>query len=308
MLRGCSLGLALLLTAAPGIADAAATEHRYEYRMRGEIRFLFFWLGRDAVGGGHIVIRNQGDIGGNRLWEEVEVLFGSNPERVPGKVSRWGYAVERAYYTGGGNGQPVRSEFTGFMRYSPEQSAKEAYSLREGDPSRRFHANSTVVAPERADSEIRFFEEPAGFSYLQADGLISKYFRELQHRPPDVQRAITNVPERYESSQGMLTALLGLTRQILRSERQDGLKLSHTLPRVHYVFNARVYALSVLGVEREGDTIDAEFETHNLEKGTRQKFRLRVPTVGAQAGVPSQILMQPRWWLRLRLDLIGEKP
>jgi len=37
----------------------------YEYKLRGEIRFLILWLGRNNVGGGHISFRRNPGVSAN---------------------------------------------------------------------------------------------------------------------------------------------------------------------------------------------------------------------------------------------------
>jgi len=76
---------------------------------------LLLWLGKDSVGGGHIRVARTAKL------EEIEVLFGSDPTRVPGGINRWGYGRESAEIGSG----ITRTSFVGFMRYSPEQSMEQ---------------------------------------------------------------------------------------------------------------------------------------------------------------------------------------
>ena len=66
------------------------------YKLRGEIRLLLPWIGRDDVGGGRITLTHSGTPSGNRWSEQIEVLFGSEPDRIPKRINRWGYARETA--------------------------------------------------------------------------------------------------------------------------------------------------------------------------------------------------------------------
>ena len=66
--------------------------------MKGSVRFLFFWIGKDNVGGGTLsCISNQYGPSGERI-DGFEVLFGSDPNVVPGRHNRWGYARELAFW------------------------------------------------------------------------------------------------------------------------------------------------------------------------------------------------------------------
>src|SRR5262245_5246129 len=101
------LGIQVMLTAAlaaskagevpPQQPPAGTTQKEtFYYRMKGSVRILLFWLGRDDVGGGHIAFFEMPASDGTTTVETTEVVFGSNPQRVPGKINRWGYGVEMA--------------------------------------------------------------------------------------------------------------------------------------------------------------------------------------------------------------------
>jgi hypothetical protein len=51
-----------------------------------------------------------------------------------------------------------------------------------------------------------------------------------------------------------------------------------------------------------GGAATAAFVATNLEKGTRTAFTLTYERSGLRAGLPLRIELQPRWWLRLRLE------
>jgi len=111
--------LAVLAVAAAGPALRAGNprETTAVYRLRGEVRPFLFWIGRGDVGGGHITVRRTDSLPG-RWSQEIEVLFGSDPARVPQHINRWGYGRESANWTqgtGAGSGAP-RLLATDFQR------------------------------------------------------------------------------------------------------------------------------------------------------------------------------------------------
>src|SRR6516225_346142 len=79
----------------PEQCGSEAVEARtYEYIMRGRVRLLFFWVGKDRVGGGHIALLKPVVARRSCPCEGVEIMFGSDPSRVPGQINRWGYGNE----------------------------------------------------------------------------------------------------------------------------------------------------------------------------------------------------------------------
>jgi hypothetical protein len=121
--------IALLILAATCPAHCAGTpsEKLLVYRLRGEVRPFFFWLGRDDVGGGRVTIRRT--YSSPARWrEEVEVLFGSEPKRIPGRINRWGQGRESADWiwdTAAARPRLLGTEFEGVMRHSTESSIDE---------------------------------------------------------------------------------------------------------------------------------------------------------------------------------------
>lgn len=65
----------------------AAPLHDYRYRIAGKVRMLFFWSGRDDVGGARLTWR-----GGEHTT--AALLAGSHPERAPKRLNQWIYLRE----------------------------------------------------------------------------------------------------------------------------------------------------------------------------------------------------------------------
>lgn len=57
---------------------------QHRYRMAAKIRPLLFWIGRDNVGEAQVVWHAGGSARG------VELLIGSDPDRAPRRINRWG--------------------------------------------------------------------------------------------------------------------------------------------------------------------------------------------------------------------------
>jgi len=287
---------------------------QYSYRLRGEVRLLLLWFGRNNVGGGHIGFsRNQGS--SESTWnEEIEVFFGSDPERIPNRINRWGYGRETSQWIQEArNPVPrlVESEFQGIMRHSTESSLDEALDeTRQANDSGRFLYDSILsrVMPASSSSEIRLLVQNEDFSYRHPERLLGNYREALLKTPPKKSRRLVNAPGIYGAPYGLLTGILRLIHQICETG-------SH--PSLPYVYNSNLYTLNVLGTEpvKESRLRDdwksrgaqqvshIRFRSWNVEKKKRTDFELWVPRSGLLQGVPLRILYQPRWWLRLQLDL-----
>src|SRR5215475_7724256 len=103
MTLGVSVGIAAEAQAPPDIDQTAIQEaanwigHKnqveteYRYVMTCRVRFVFFWGGKDDVGGGYVRI---GKAEGDARQEMVQILFGSDPTKAPLSINRWGAGTE----------------------------------------------------------------------------------------------------------------------------------------------------------------------------------------------------------------------
>ena len=110
-----SLACALLLAgtcfanpSAPDATDGAAINEavswiratpriraEYDYIMTCRLRLLFFWVGRDDLGGGYIKAGQAVDDPSLRM---IQLLFGSDPAKAPRAINRWGAGTEVVRY------------------------------------------------------------------------------------------------------------------------------------------------------------------------------------------------------------------
>jgi hypothetical protein len=84
-----------------------------------------------------------------------------------------------------------------------------------------------------------------------------------------------------------------------------------------YVYSSKLFSLSLrktklhktlklsTGEEFE-KVVELQMETKHLESGKKHRFILYLATYGDLIGVPVRIEDQPRWWLKVRLDLETE--
>lgn len=304
--------------------DAAALspdQSVYHYRMKGKVRLLFFWVGKDDVGGGYIALTRTPNSGGGHR-EEIEVLFGSNPERVPGGVNRWGYGKETGYWESPAPTRPVTltsSVFEGFIKHSKEESLDE---VRANEAARQgnvfwYDGIRSRVLGSRAVSEIRTFPAQGDFDYRDASPVHCSYQERLaQGGPPDKYKQLGN-DKHYQRPYGFLTGVKHLIQRVLQQSAQRD-RWRGFRPWIPYVYNARLYRLRVDKVNVDSKfqlpLADGSKETfHNVAKiqftlrkeatGEDHEFNLWVPLEGRYRGIPIRIVDKPRWWLRVELNL-----
>ena len=298
----------------------------YPYRMKGKVRLIFFWVGKDRVGGGHITTVRQPRSDQGRWAEGVEVLFGSNPERVPGRINRWGYGREWAVWQADGvigRTTMLRSIFEGFMRKSDEDSISEvqhkAQAAQEGQLF-VYQGIRSLVEPQKSASQVWLFTGSEDFDYRQPGALNCEFRRQMQAREPDRRRTLKNGPSIYADPVGFLTSI----RQVIDSVVGSGGSLkARQIPSRNYVYNARLYTLSVnkvkkhrkfglplvnsegkgTGKRRYADVAEVRFRVKRHDTGGGHSFGLWFPLRGELKGIPLRIVDQPRWWLKIELNL-----
>ncbi len=315
--------------AKPGAFPPKWAARTLVYTMRGEVRLLLFWIGRDEVGGGWVSSRcgMNGDTG--ESWRETEVLFGSNPERVPGGINRWGYGREKALWSreSGKTGASLLStHFSGVMRHSKEESISQTLENERNQKSEErylFDAIQSTVLPASAHSQIHIFAHSEEFDYRCPDEIIAKLQDIFSFSPPHEVQELKNESNLYVSPYGFLTGLTSLIEQIANSASPRSEDWKSEKPSLIYVYDSKPYRLEVLKIRKPetyylssnlvaqgfpkqvSRTSEIQFRIENLTENQRHDFTLWVPLEGSLRKTPLRIMYQPRWWLRVKLDLIS---
>jgi hypothetical protein len=147
--------------------------------------------------------------------------------------------------------------------------------------------------------------------------LLSHYQARLARTPADEKEYLLNRPPVYDLPYGFLTALNELIRKAVETHEKQPDAWVARKPSLTFVYNAKPYRLEVLRIKEEGEfrlpvkpatmrmprVARVQFRSLNTVKGTRTDFDLWLPMSGELKGIPLRIQLQPRWWLRLRLDL-----
>src|SRR3974390_435353 len=100
---------------------------QYDYVMTARVHLIFFWAGKDDVGGGYI---RRAVSTADPREEFFQVLFGSDPDKAPRGINRWGAGTEIAWHTNPVSSASVADDITssaffGFMKSSRGKSAGE---------------------------------------------------------------------------------------------------------------------------------------------------------------------------------------
>ena len=274
----------------PGVQVPILQEHHYT--MSGRVRpLLAFWIGRDDVGSGWIRWKRSDHT------TAYELMIGSDPDRAPGRLNRWGYLVEEL--------RDRESLVLGLMSRSDERSLSDAEAgLTNAGQARPFETMRGHVAERSAYALVAPVRPSRDLTYRDAETAIDL----LLAAPPD--REIREITRPVGARAGFLTSVAELVHATTGAHRA-GARTSP--PVLSYVYGYRVYELRIREVvvlprfEAGGRAYDnvllGRFEARR--EGSRQtsRFELVYPTSGPLAEVPIRISYRPKWWLEVELHL-----
>jgi hypothetical protein len=310
----------------PDASSGTAWRDIYRYQMKGLVRVLFFWLGRDDVGGGHVSYVATSPAADGSFLEGTEVLFGSRPDRVPGRINRWGYGQELTYWTlQSDDTNPCAQEsiFEGFMRHSGEESLSDVQAADRNEKAESlfwYDGIRSQVTSEEAGTEIVYFSHEKDFDYNEFQPVIDAYHSRRAVGPPDKTGALERVGG---APIGFLSAVRTIMRAVSdRYHAEDPEWQEHSYA-LAYAYNAKAYRLQVdrlrlhrtlpgnfedtppdgLGASALENVIEGSFRITATASGNTRKFSVWFPSERAYREVPLRIVDQPRWWLRVELNL-----
>ncbi len=292
----------------------------FHYRMRGSIKLLVVWIGKDDVGGGTISrIKGQDSTPGERT-DGYSVLFGSDPGAVPGNHNRWGYARELAWWNReNGSEQLSKTVFEGFMSKSSEESMAELDRDAPEDEAglTLFEGSIGEVTPSRASMNLWRFYASNQATYKHPEAISAGYLEAAGLQAPDIERFLVNKPPQFDQPAGFFTAIRLLLDPIL-DEIDSGSTISHFRnTRQRYVNSAHLYTLKITKVKVHKkyevnnrsfkDILQLDFQTLRHDLNRKHDFSLWIPTNGDYRGIPIKIADKPRWWLKVELEMDFER-
>jgi len=293
---------------------------QYNYEMTARVRLLFFWAGKDDVGGGYI---RRGVSSEDSRKELIQVLFGSDPAKAPRAINRWGAGTEISWHAqpmnlGSAREDVTSSAFFGFMKSSQGKSAAEMQQELKREQEQGQHAFKGIlsrVEPSWAISLVTNLQSDTDYNlhdYDRAEPVMLDHLsdstqpvRSLQDtaRCPRAEEFLATVAELMDLSLNGQKA--PLSRCYVYDAQEDTLTLEQVTPvdflpvQLHGPNNKVLLDTSYRNLQQ------LDFvSTHKLT-GKKVFFSLMVGTQGDLRGVPVQIRYQPNWWFQVVLNLLS---
>jgi hypothetical protein len=277
-------------------APAPGTTERHHYMMSARVRpLLLFWIGRSDVGDA-IVTRAAAP-----HETRYSLLIGSDPDRAPRRINRWGYIEE----TIRGDAAAV----VGLMTESDEESVEEAETnlRREGSGLHTFKVIHAAIDVEQSRSVVTEVGAPADYSFRQVRAVLA-----LAGDGGTAGRSrVVRLPR--GTRPGFLSALAEIIHAQAEGARAGTL---HAGTPLTYVYHGKLYELRGASVQftptpevdtsRHARVVSAQFAMKSLADGEETRFALSYAIDGRLAEVPLTISYQPRWWMQVNLALADD--
>jgi hypothetical protein len=273
----------------PGTSAPPPILKEVRYRMSAAIRPLLFWIGDGDVGGARIVWRRGPD---GRVG--YEFLLGSDPNRAPRRINRWGWILD----------EKDRTEATqiGLMRKTEAKSVDEARAEAGVEGDYVFKMIRTRVRDGEARSENTVWLLGKDYTYYDLSQLL-RVVSSSPQAPPKVHEV--ELPTGTEP--GFLFAVADLVNRVVAAATATPRVLLED-DSVPFAFNGMLYDLRLrkttweesqeYGDHRYENLVRIELESHNRKLDTTEKFTLACGTEGRWKGVPVYVKYQPRWWFK----------
>jgi hypothetical protein len=291
----------------------------FDYVMTARLRLLFFWAGKDDVGGGYV---RRGVSKDDPRQEVFQVLFGSDPARAPRAINRWGAGTEIVWHKepvteAAKRDDVVASAFFGFMKSSTGKSMSEMQQELKKEKDRGEHLFTGILSRVEAGRAISLVVPLASnedynlHQYGEAEPVMLEKLSSSE-RPARTLENAAACPRAGE--------FLGSVSQLM-----DAALEKPSLPAsLCYVYDAQVNTLTLERIEpiqklnvkvnsAKGGTLteqtydellEGDFVSANQATGRRVYFTISMGTQGALRGVPVQIRYQPNWWFQVVLNLL----
>jgi hypothetical protein len=292
---------------------------QFDYVMSARVRILFFWAGKDDVGGGYI---RMGISKSDPRQELLQVLFGSDPAKAPRAINRWGAGTEVIWHKDPAIhpskiDDVTSTAFFGFMKSSKGKSVSEMQEELRKEKSGGEHQFTGILSRVETGRAISLIVPLASsqdynlHQYAEAEPIMLEKLS-TSDRPARTLDRASGCPRAGE--------FLGAVSQ-LNDIAIEGGKAPQSLC---YVYDAEVDMLTLehLATIRKLDVkvnsskggtltqnsydqlLQADFVSSNQTTGRRVNFTILLGTQGALRGVPIQIRYQPNWWFQVVLNLL----
>jgi hypothetical protein len=277
------------------LSRIGGTSHHYVISAR--IRPLLFWIGKDDVGDAAIAMKRETD------GAAYAVLIGSDPDRAPRRINRWGYISEEI--------RGDAATLVGLMTESDEASVSEAEAnLQRQNGERTFNVIRTSVADAEARSVVTSVVAPAEYTFRQVDVLLNM----VDTRGREGTTRVLKMPA------GARPGFLAGVADVIHAQAVQW-QTSHTVSpaaAITFVYYGKLYQLRAVRSRavsnlRAGDavyshTIASQFQIKNLRDSESTEFSLTFAADGPLAETVLAATYQPKWWIEIQLSLDDTKP
>lgn len=262
------------------VAEALPPPVEHHYILAARVRPLLFWIRRDNVGAGRI------------RWataphgRSLELLIGSDPDRVPMRINRWGYIGE---FT-----RPGEADVIGVMTETEETTVEEAQrNLDSAGAQHVYRAMRTQIRDGSSLTTLFGLMFPRTVTYRAVD--------DVRQQMVDKEGTTRKVPVPHGVDHGFLTSVSFLV------DTSVALHHAGSLPgrlKRHFLYANMLYELRLESSKPAApDTLQSEFAVLNRTTGKTTRFHMTYGVQAPFAGIPLQVVFRPNWWFEAELNL-----
>jgi len=257
---------------------------RHHYSIAARVRpLVVFWISRNGVGDA-IVTRHVAP--GEATYA---LLIGSDPDRAPRRINRWGYIKEEI--------RGPEARLIGLMTQSDEDSIEQAEANLKAQTrgDHPFKIIRATVSGEQAHAVVTSIGAAHDYSYRELQTVLDLARRESAD---GTARTIRLPPG---TRPGFLAAL------------SDAMRAPTLAGPVPYVYYGRIYELRQTGFRTVSDfrigrasygrAISADFTITSMYDGEQTQFSMTYGSEGRFAQVPLTVSYRPRWWIEVNLTI-----
>ena len=268
---------------ADGAKAEGAKAERHHYTIAARVRpLLVFWISRSGVGDA-VVTRRRAP--GEASYS---LLIGSDPDRAPLHINRWGYIEEEI--------RGAEATLLGLMTESEEDSIQQAEAnvRTQSSGTHPFKVIHATADGAQSQARVASINMPEDYTLRQVRVMVDVARRAASGGKLRV------MPLAPGTRPGFLAALADAMR--MPAERS-----------IPYVYYGKLYELRRtrsrgvpdvrVGQRSYGPAIAADFVITNTRDGEQTKFSMTYGTHGALAEVPLTVSYQPRWWMQVELTI-----
>lgn len=312
----------LITEALARVRSAPRDAAEFDYVMTARVRLLFFWAGKDDVGGGYI---RRGVAKDDPQVELLQVLFGSDPAKAPRAINRWGAGTElvrhkEAVTPGVSKSDDiVESVFFGFMKSSRGKSVSEMQEELKKEKEQGEHEFTGIlsrVETGRAISLVTPLPSNVDYNlhqYEEAEPLMLERLKASERPVKSVENG--DGCERAGEFLGTVAELLDaaidnpkrpLSLCYVYDAQANKLVVEHAAPLAKLTVKVNTAKGAVLQERSYENLMETDFVSIHQKTGKRVYFTILAGTQGNLRGVPVQIRYQPNWWFQVVLNLLAK--